>query len=207
MELEVSGQVVRVVLPDTFKSEDIDYIKHVTGLDRTMVKRGGYAYEGNFVSGEVDLPVGALLLEGSSDKWRAYGGRTYKKLFLKLYRVTPGGELELIEGPDAMDDGSTCISKRPLTYFEFVERHLTGTVEPAKIKEIDAFTDKELLIELSKRGYFTIAEANELLETRRMGYKPEPPPPDQRCRRIKQDGEQCTRRARKGLDTCWQHPR
>ena len=84
MELEVSGQVVRVVLPDPFKSEDLDYIKHVTGLDRSLVKRGGYAYVGNFVSGEVDLPVGALLLEGSSDKRRTSYGRTHKTLYVKL---------------------------------------------------------------------------------------------------------------------------
>ena len=46
----------------------------------------------------------------------------------------------------------------PLTYFEFVDEHLNGTATPAKIKEIDSFTDKELLIELSRRGYLTITE-------------------------------------------------
>lgn len=202
MELTITGELIRVVLDNPYKTEGLDYWKHVTGLDRSKIRRGGYAYLGNFISGEVDLPLGALIMEGSSVKGR-WGSQHVKK-YARLHRVTHAG-LVPIEGPHALDDGTTSLSKHNLSFFEFVEEQLQEVVPPARVRELESFTDSEVLFELAHRGYFTISEARDLLETRREGYKPILPPPDQRCRKIKADGEQCARKAQKGLTTCWQH--
>ena len=200
MELQVSGQIVRVVLADTYRTDDIDYLKHVTGLDRSLIRRGGYAYEGNFVSGETDLPEGALIIKGTST---GYGRR--QKKYMQLFKVASEG-LVPVEGPHMDSDGSTCVNKHSLSFFDFVEHQMEVVAAPARIKDLDSYTDRELLMELSRRGYLTIREATDLMETMREGYKPELPPSVERCRKILVTGLQCSRRARTGEHTCWQHP-
>jgi hypothetical protein len=119
--------------------------KHVSGVNRTA--KGGYAVSGEFLDeGQVDLPVGAVLVrcspEGSvKNGWKA----------ARVYIMQPDG-LQVVRGDGCDRDGDFDLWKETPALLDTIEQALDLRPQDTS-NPLAGFTVEELRAELETRGY------------------------------------------------------